>query len=44
MQFETDVNGDVIIVRVNGDISLGKGSDFNLKANVNSLLQQLPRD
>jgi len=40
MQFETEVKGDVIIVRVNGDISLGKGSDVILKDKVNSLLQQ----
>src|SRR6187397_1345590 len=40
MQFETEVKDDVIIVRVNGDISLGKGSDVILKDKINSLLQQ----
>ena len=40
MQFETEVKGDVIIVRVNGDITLGKGGDVILKDKMNSLLQQ----
>ena len=40
MQFETEVKGDVVVVRVNGDITLGKGGDVILKDKVNSLLQQ----
>ena len=40
MQFETQTRDDVVILRVNGDITLGKGSDVILKDKVNSLLQQ----
>ena len=40
MQFETQTKDDVVILRVNGDITLGKGSDVILKDKVNSLLQQ----
>ena len=40
MQFDTQIQGDVVIVRVGGDITLGKGSDVILKDKVNSLLQQ----
>jgi anti-sigma B factor antagonist len=40
MQFETEIKDDVVILRVNGDITLGKGSDVILKDKVNSLLQQ----
>ena len=40
MQLETQTKDDVVILRVNGDITLGKGSDVILKDKVNSLLQQ----
>ena len=40
MQFETESKGDVVIVRVDGDITMGKGSDVILKDKVNSLMQQ----
>ena len=40
MQFDTQTKDDVVILRVNGDITLGKGSDVILKDKVNSLLQQ----
>ena len=40
MQIETEVKDDVIIVRVIGDITLGKGGDVILKDKINSLLQQ----
>ena len=40
MQFDTESKGDVVVVRVDGDITLGKGSDVILKDKVNSLLQQ----
>jgi len=39
MQLETRVVGDVMIVRVVGDITLGKGGDILLKDKINSLLQ-----
>jgi anti-sigma B factor antagonist len=39
MQLDTQVKGDVVVVRVNGDITMGKG-DVILKDKVNSLLQQ----
>jgi anti-sigma B factor antagonist len=40
MQLEERKVGDVMIVKVNGDITLGKGADVLLKDKVNSLLQQ----
>jgi anti-sigma B factor antagonist len=40
MEFETQIKDDVVVLRVNGDITLGKGSDVILKDKVNSLLQQ----
>ena len=40
MQLETQLRDDIVIVRVDGDITLGKGSDIILKDKVNSLLQQ----
>jgi anti-sigma B factor antagonist len=39
MQLETRVVSDVVIVRVIGDITLGKGGDIILKDKINSLLQ-----
>ena len=40
MQIEEQVNGDVTIVKVTGDITLNKGGDVILKDKINSLLQQ----
>jgi len=40
MQIEQRIVGDVAVVTVNGDITLGKGGDVILKDKVNSLLQQ----
>jgi anti-sigma B factor antagonist len=40
MQLETRTANDVVIVRVVGDITLGKGGDVLLKDKMNSLLQQ----
>jgi anti-sigma B factor antagonist len=40
MQIEQRIAGDVAIVRITGDISLGKGGDVLLKDKMNSLLQQ----
>jgi anti-sigma B factor antagonist len=39
MQLETRIVSDVVIVRVIGDITLGKGGDIILKDKINSLLQ-----
>jgi anti-sigma B factor antagonist len=40
MQIEQRESGEVVIVTVSGDITLGKGGDVLLKDNVQSLLQQ----
>jgi anti-sigma B factor antagonist len=40
MQLETRMANDVVIVRVIGDITLGKGGDVLLKDKINSLLQE----
>jgi anti-sigma B factor antagonist len=40
MQIDEQVNGDVTIVKVTGDITLNKGGDVILKDKINSLLQQ----
>jgi anti-sigma B factor antagonist len=40
MQIDEQVNGDVMIVKVSGDITLNKGGDVILKDKINSLLQQ----
>lgn len=40
MQIEEQLNGDVTIIKVSGDITLNKGGDVILKDKVNSLLQQ----
>ena len=40
MQLEQDIAGDVVILRVSGDITLGRGADVRLKDKVNSLLQE----
>jgi anti-sigma B factor antagonist len=40
MQIEQRIVGDVAIVKVTGDITLGKGGDVILKDKINSLLQQ----
>jgi anti-sigma B factor antagonist len=40
MQIEQRIAGDVAIVKVTGDITLGKGGDVILKDKINSLLQQ----
>jgi anti-sigma B factor antagonist len=40
MQTEQRIVGDVAIITVKGDITLGKGGDVILKDKVNSLLQQ----
>lgn len=39
MQLETREVNDVVVVRVIGDITLGKGGDVLLKDKINSLLQ-----
>ena len=43
MQLEQQIVGDVVIVRVTGDITLDRGGDVRLKDKVNSLLQQNQR-
>ena len=40
MQIDEQVNGDVTVVKVSGDITLNKGGDVILKDKINSLLQQ----
>jgi anti-sigma B factor antagonist len=40
MQLEQQIVGDVVVVRVSGDITLDQGGDVRLKDKVNSLLQQ----
>jgi anti-sigma B factor antagonist len=40
MQIEQRIAGEVAIVKVTGDITLGKGGDVILKDKINSLLQQ----
>ena len=40
MQIEQRIAGDVVIIKVTGDITLGKGGDVILKDKINSLLQQ----
>ena len=40
MQIDEQVNGEVTIVKVTGDITLNKGGDVILKDKINSLLQQ----
>ena len=40
MQIDEQVNGDVTVVKVTGDITLNKGGDVILKDKINSLLQQ----
>lgn len=40
MQLSQQVKGDVVVVTVNGDITLNKGGDVALKDKINSLLQQ----
>ena len=40
MQLSQQVKGDVVVVAVNGDITLNKGGDVALKDKINSLLQQ----
>lgn len=40
MQLSQQVKGDVIVVTVDGDITLNKGGDVALKDKINSLLQQ----
>ena len=40
MQIEQRVDGEVVIVKVTGDITLGKGADVVLKETIGGLLQQ----
>ena len=40
MQIEERTSGDVVIVSVKGDITLGRGGDVLLKDKIGSLLQQ----
>jgi anti-sigma B factor antagonist len=40
MQIDEQLNGDITIVKVTGDITLNKGGDVILKDKINSLLQQ----
>ena len=40
MQLEQRIAGDVVIIKVTGDITLNKGGDVLLKDKVQSLLQQ----
>ena len=40
MQVEQRIAGDVAVITVTGDITLGKGGDVLLKDKINSLLQQ----
>jgi anti-sigma B factor antagonist len=40
MQIEERTTGDVVVITINGDITLNKGGDVLLKDKVNSLLQQ----
>lgn len=40
MQLSQQVQGDVVVVTVDGDITLNKGGDVALKDKINSLLQQ----
>lgn len=40
MQVDQRIEGDVVVVKVTGDITLGKGGDVILKDKINSLLQQ----
>jgi anti-sigma B factor antagonist len=40
MQIDEQVSGDVMVVKVSGDITLNKGGDVILKDKINSLLQQ----
>jgi anti-sigma B factor antagonist len=40
MQIDERMVGDVVIVKITGDITLNKGGDVLLKDKVNSLLQQ----
>jgi anti-sigma B factor antagonist len=40
MQIDEQLNGEVTIVKVTGDITLNKGGDVILKDKINSLLQQ----
>ena len=40
MQIDEQVNGNVTVVKVTGDITLNKGGDVILKDKINSLLQQ----
>ena len=40
MQIDEQVNGDVTVVKVTGDITLNKGGDVILQDKINSLLQQ----
>ena len=40
MQLEQRVDGEVVVVKVTGDITLGKGADIKLKDKINSLLQE----
>ena len=40
MQIEQRIVGDVAVIKVMGDITVGKGGDIILKDKINSLLQQ----
>jgi len=40
MQIEQRIVGDVAVITVTGDITVGKGGDVILKDKINSLLQQ----
>lgn len=40
MQIAQQVKGDIVVVTVDGDITLNKGGDVVLKDKINSLLQQ----
>jgi anti-sigma B factor antagonist len=40
MNIDQKVNGDVMVVKVNGDITLNQGGDVLLKDKIQSLLQQ----
>jgi anti-sigma B factor antagonist len=40
MQIEQRIAGDVAVIKVVGDITVGKGGDVILKDKINSLLQQ----
>lgn len=40
MQIEQHESGDVMIVRISGDITLNKGGDIRLRDKTHSLLQQ----